>query len=97
MAAVKASRRCGPTGKSGTRNAAAGGTSRGMTGHRTARCAMAWHERMKTTLDDVIPPAEDKRLAVLCPSDPATQRGVTLDELFEYSEGAERPGSRQRI
>jgi hypothetical protein len=60
-------------------------------------CAMAWHERMKTTLDDVIPPAEDKRLAVLCPSDPATQRGVTLDELFEYSEGAERPGSRQRI
>jgi hypothetical protein len=52
---------------------------------------------MKTTLDDVIPPAEDKRLAVLCPSDPATQRGVTLDELFEYSEGAERPGSRQRI
>ena len=48
-------------------------------------------------LDDVIPPAEDMRLAVLCPSDPVTQRGVTLDELFEYSEGGERPGSRQRI
>jgi hypothetical protein len=58
---------------------------------------MAAHERMKTLLDDVIPPAEDKRLAVLWPSDPATQRGVTLDELFEYSEGGERPGSRQRI
>ena len=44
-----------------------------------------------------IPPAEHKRLAVLWPSDHATQRGVTLDELFEYSEGGERPGSRQRI
>ena len=52
---------------------------------------------MKTLLTDVVPPAEDLRLAVLCPSDPKTQRGVTLDELFEYSEGGERPGSRQRI
>ena len=39
---------------------------------------MAAHERMKTLLTDVIPPAEDRRLAVLCPSDPLTQRGVTF-------------------
>ena len=42
---------------------------------------MAAGERMKTLLTDVIPPAEDMRLAVLCPTDPKTQRGVTLDEL----------------
>jgi hypothetical protein len=51
---------------------------------------------MKTTLDDVIPPAEDKRLAVLCPNDPIRQRGVTLDELFEYNESG-KPGLRERI
>ncbi len=53
-------------------------------------CAMATNEWMKTLLTDVIPPAEDMRLAVLCPTDPKTQRGITLDELFEFNEGRSR-------
>jgi hypothetical protein len=57
-------------------------------------CAMAWHDRLKTLLNEVIPPAEDNRLAVLCPGDPATQRGVTLDELWDYHES--RTPRRQR-
>ena len=51
---------------------------------------MAAGERMKTTLADAIPPEEDRRVAVLCLTDPKTQRGITLDELFEFNEGRSR-------
>ena len=58
---------------------------------------MAWHDRLKTLLNDVIPPAPDNRLAVLCPSDPLTQRGVTLDELWNYNEVGLNSGRRPRV
>jgi hypothetical protein len=45
--------------------------------------AMSWHDRMKTTLADVEPPAEDTRMKVLHPTDHATQRGITLDDLWD--------------
>ena len=47
---------------------------------------MAWRPEMKTTLTDVHPPPEDTRMQVLCVGDPTTQRGITLDDLFEAAD-----------